>query len=117
MSIGRNIQKIREIKGIKQASLAKSLDVSQQRLSQIEQSEEVDEILLNSISKALNVTTDAIINYKEDYAINNFNSFASNGQSINYQIVMTDKLIEVYEKLISEKETRIKMLESQLSNK
>ena len=114
MKIGTSIQRIREIKGIKQVNLAKSLQITQQRLSQIEQSDEIDDRMLQSISEALETTTDAIRNFKEEYAINNFNNFATNGQSINYQIVMTDKLIEVYEKLLQEKDKKIKFLEEQL---
>ncbi len=95
MNIGHRIRKIREIKGFKQETLAKMLDITQQRLSQIENTSEIDEKLLFKISEALNITPDAIKNFRDDLAINNFNNFTQNGQCINYQIVMTDKLIDV----------------------
>lgn len=49
--IGRKISRIREIRGIKQDYLAIELGVSQQTISKIEQSEEVDDAMLEKIAK------------------------------------------------------------------
>ena len=43
MHIGRKISRIRELRGIKQETLAQELGVSQQAVSKLEQSEAVDD--------------------------------------------------------------------------
>jgi transcriptional regulator with XRE-family HTH domain len=48
--IGRKISRIREIRGIKQDFLAIELGVSQQTISKIEQSEEVEDSTLEKIA-------------------------------------------------------------------
>jgi len=49
--IGRNISRLRELRGIKQDALAFSIGVSQQTISHIENSEKVDEDKLELIAK------------------------------------------------------------------
>ena len=63
--IGRKISRIREIKGIKQDALAIELGVSQQTISKIEQSEEVENLTLEKIANALGVTVEGIKNFTE----------------------------------------------------
>ena len=69
--IGRRIERIRELKGIKQETLASSLGVSQQTISRIERSDTVDEEKLEKIAEALGVSTEAIKNFDENAAIVN----------------------------------------------
>jgi DNA-binding XRE family transcriptional regulator len=54
--IGRKISKIRELRGMKQEALAAELGISQQAVSKIEQSAEVEEEALQKIAKVLAVT-------------------------------------------------------------
>ncbi len=58
--IGRKISKLRELKGIKQETLAAELGISQQAVSKIEQSADVKEEALDKIAKVLGLTLDAI---------------------------------------------------------
>lgn len=51
LHIGRKISKIRELKGIKQETLAHELDISQQAVSKIEQSADVDGEALEKIAQ------------------------------------------------------------------
>jgi transcriptional regulator with XRE-family HTH domain len=125
--IGRNICRIRELKSIKQEALADLLGTSQQAVSRIESSENVDEANLSRVAKALGMTPDAIKNFDEEKTImniqNNYegsNQGANNVSAGNYQCTFNplDKLMEaleenkrLYEALLKEKEERIKLLE------
>ena len=110
--IGRNISRIRELKGMKQEILAEAIGVSQQTVSSIEGSEEVDNKRLVEIAKALGVTVEAIENFSEESVFNFFNNFydnsASNGQGASGPIFTfnpLDKMVELYERLVlAEKE-------------
>jgi transcriptional regulator with XRE-family HTH domain len=73
--IGRKISRIREIRGIKQDFLAVELGVSQQTISKIEQSEEVEDSTLEKIATVLGVTVEGIKNFTEEGIVNYFNTF------------------------------------------
>ncbi|WP_348813882.1 helix-turn-helix domain-containing protein [Flavobacterium maritimum] len=102
--IGRNISRIRELRGMKQEALATAIGVSQQSVSNIEASETIEEEKLIEVAKALGVSADAIKNFTEENVINYFNNFydnsASNGQGAFAPIFNfnpLDKLVEAYE--------------------
>ncbi|KAF2079044.1 helix-turn-helix domain-containing protein [Flavobacterium sharifuzzamanii] len=105
--IGRNISRIRELKGMKQEALAIAIGLSQQTVSNIESSEKVDSEKLTEIAKALGVTVEAIENFSEESVFNFFNNFydnsASNGQGASGPIFTfnpLDKMVELYERLV-----------------
>ncbi|KQO21568.1 transcriptional regulator [Flavobacterium sp. Leaf82] len=110
--IGRNISRIRELRGMKQEILAEAIGISQQTISSIEGSEEIDTKRLVEIAKALGVTVEAIENFSEESVFNFFNNFydnsASNGQGASGPIFTfnpLDKMVELYERLVlAEKE-------------
>jgi transcriptional regulator with XRE-family HTH domain len=110
--IGRNIGRIRELRGMKQEALAEAIGISQQTISAIEGSEEVDNKRLVEIAKILGVTVEAIENFSEESVFNFFNNFydnsASNGQGASGPIFTfnpLDKVVELYERLVlAEKE-------------
>lgn len=103
--IGRNISRIREIKGMKQTTLADLLNISQQQVSIIENSANVEEARLESIAKVLEVPVEAIKEYSDEklMTIITNNTFTSNDSStLNAVSVMPtfnplDKLVEAYE--------------------
>ena len=64
--LGRNISRIREMKGMKQETLAEILGISQQKMSVIENTEELDDAKLNEIAKALEVPANAIKEYSDE---------------------------------------------------
>lgn len=82
--IGRKISRIRELHGIKQETLASELGVSQQSVSRMEQSEVLEDDVLENIAKILGVTTDAIKNFSEEAVINYFNTFNQFVSSSNF---------------------------------
>lgn len=103
--LGRNISRIREMKGMKQETLAEILGISQQKMSVIENTEELDDAKLNEIAKALDVPANAIKEYSDEKMLNVItnNTFNSNDSStLNAINVMPtfnplDKLVEAYE--------------------
>lgn len=78
LHIGRKISKVRELKGIKQETLASLMGVSQQAISKIEQSSDVEDLALEKIAQALGVTAEAIKNFTEEAVFNYFNNFHDN---------------------------------------
>jgi transcriptional regulator with XRE-family HTH domain len=103
LHIGRKISKIRELKGMKQEALAIELGISQQAVSKIEQSAEVEDAALEKIAKILGVTPEAVKNFSEEAVVNYFNTFNDNSTNngavyaFNSTFNPIDKLIEVYE--------------------
>ena len=101
--IGRKISRIRELRGIKQETLASELGVSQQSVSRMEQSEVLEDDVLENIAKILGVTTDAIKNFSDEAVVNYFNTFNQSVSSSNFGHNNTctfnpfDKLIELVE--------------------
>ena len=119
--VGRNISRLRELRGIKQEALAIAIGVSQQTISNIENSENVDHDKLELIAKELGITVEAIKNFSEDAVFNYFNSFSDN--SINQGPIGShnicnfnplDKLLEAYEE---NKKLYERLLEKKKKNK
>ncbi|HTI61041.1 helix-turn-helix transcriptional regulator [Mucilaginibacter sp.] len=107
LHIGRKISKIRELRGMKQETLAAELGISQQAVSKIEQSADVDGEALEKISKILGVPADAIKNFNDDAVLNIIsNTFTSQDTStlnaINFQPSFNpiDKIVELYNEKI-----------------
>ncbi len=114
--IGRKIERIRELKGMKQDTLAHKIGVSQQTISRIEQSEEIEDEKLQQIADALDVSVETIKAFNEDAAINNINNFHDNSTVntiINSQFNPVEKIIELYERLLKEKDEAIEMYKKQ----
>lgn len=101
--IGRNISRIRELKGMKQEALASAIGVSQQTISSIESSEKVDAEKLKLIANELGISVDAIENFSEENIVNYINNFydsSGNNGIFNPQHCTfnpIDKLVEVFE--------------------
>lgn len=123
--IGRKIGRIRELRGMKQEVLAIELGISQQAISNIEQSETIDDEKLKEIARALGVTPEAIKNFSDDAIFNYFSNFYDNstGQVYNSNCTFNplDKLIEsyeenrkLYERLLEAEKDKVAFLEKQL---
>ncbi|KAF2340568.1 helix-turn-helix domain-containing protein [Flavobacterium tistrianum] len=121
--IGRNISRIRELKGMKQEALAMAIGVTQQTVSNIEASESVEDEKLNQIAEALEVTVEAIKNFSEEAVFNYFNSFHDNIVTTG-SIFATDctfnpldKVVELYERLVQAEKDKVEYLEKLLNGK
>jgi transcriptional regulator with XRE-family HTH domain len=122
--IGRNISRIREIRGMKQEALAYAIGISQQSISNIEASETVDEEKLKAIAEALGVSAEAIKNFSEEAVLNNIQnnyegSIINDGPTINQNCTFNplDKVVELYERLVQAEKDKVEYLEKLLKNK
>jgi len=122
--IGRNISRIRELRGMKQEALAAAIGVSQQSVSNIEGSETVDEEKLNSIAEALGVSAEAIKNYSDETVLNNIQnnyegSVINSGPTVNHNCTFNplDKVVELYERLVQAEKEKNEYLEKLLKEK
>jgi transcriptional regulator with XRE-family HTH domain len=122
--IGHKIGRIRELRGLKQEFVAHELNVSQQTISKIEQSETVDEQILEQIASILGVSSEGIKNFSEE-AVFNIISNTFNNESVayveNYKCTFNplDKLIEayeenrkLYERLLQSEQEKIELLKN-----
>jgi transcriptional regulator with XRE-family HTH domain len=115
--IGRNICRIRELRDMKQEALAFAMGVSQQTISNLENSETVEDEKLQEVAKALGVTPEAIKNFTEEAVINFFNNFydnSSNNGAIhanNCTFNPLDKVVELYERLLQAEKDKVIYLE------
>ncbi|MBB4800703.1 transcriptional regulator with XRE-family HTH domain [Flavobacterium nitrogenifigens] len=122
--IGRNISRIRELRGMKQEALAIAIGVSQQYISTLEGSETVEKEKLNSIAAVLGVSTEAIENYSDENVLNIINNnFTSHDSStinaINVQPNFNplDKIVELYERLVQAEKDKVEYLERLMKEK
>jgi len=100
---------------IKQDYLASELGVSQQTISKIEQSEEVEDSTLEKIATVLGVTVEGIKNFTEEAIFNYFNNFhdSSTGDfRQNCTFNPLDKVVELYERLLQSEREKIELLKS-----
>ncbi|KGO87889.1 helix-turn-helix domain-containing protein [Flavobacterium suncheonense] len=120
--IGRKISRIRELRDMKQEALAAALGVSQQTISNIENSETVEEEKLQEIAKVLGVTAEGIRNFSEEAVFNIISNTYHNtssdnstliASSLNYQPTFNtvDKMIELYERLLQAEKDKVAYLE------
>ena len=120
--IGRNISRIRELRGMKQEALAQAIGSNQQAISGIEGSEEIDPKKLVEIAKALGVTVEAIESFSEENVFNYFNTFH---ESVSGSFITNnsctfnplDKVVELYERLVQAEKEKNEYLEKLLHGK
>ena len=121
--IGRKISKIRELRGMKQEALAMAIGVSQQTISNIENSEEVEEAVLVKIAEALEVPVEVIENFSEDAVFNIIGNTVNNhdnGALFNFQptfnpiekvIALFEEKEKLYERLLQAEKDKVAYLE------
>lgn len=125
--LGKKISRVRELRGMKQETLAEQLGISQQAISKIEQSENVEDVTLGRIAKALGVPPEAIKNFSEEATMYYFNTFNDNSinQGVNsfrdsssFILNPIEKWLEalaenkrLYEALLKEKDEKIALLQ------
>ncbi len=100
--IGRKISRIREIRGMKQETLASELGVSQQAVSKMEQSDRIDEDVLARVASALGVTPDTVRNYSDEAAVYNIQNYegANSAAGTFAQIVNNNCTFNALDKLV-----------------
>lgn len=105
--------------GKKQETLAAEMggDWTQKKVSLLEQKEEIEPAILQEVAKALKIPASAIENFDEDAAVqiisNTFNDNAVlNGINYNPTFNPVDRVVELYERIIKEKNEEIERLRS-----
>ena len=129
---GRNIKRFREMLGVKQDALASMLgdDWNQQKISLLEQKEQIDDPLLEQIAGQLKVPADAIKKFDEETAIFNIqNNFEgsnvgpnSASQNNNCTFNPLEKYAEameankeLYERLLQSEKEKNELLQNMLN--
>ncbi|MGE8340436.1 MAG: helix-turn-helix domain-containing protein [Flavobacterium sp.] len=120
--IGRNISRIRELRGMKQEALAIAIGMSQQTISNIEGSETVDDEKLNVIAEALGVSAEAIKSFSDEAVLNIMgntlhDSSFINGNNYNCTFNPIDKIVELYERLVQAEKDKVEYLERLMKGK
>jgi transcriptional regulator with XRE-family HTH domain len=115
MHIGKNIERICKLTGIKQTDLAKRLNTNQQEISRIESKAEIEDEMLERIAKAIGFPKEIIKAFSDEKLINSINQLDTT--VIAQYINPIEKIIELYEKQLIEKDKRIALLEKQLKGK
>lgn len=120
MHLGRKISRIRELRGMKQEALANELGISQQAISKLEQSEDIEDSTLDKVAKVLGVTAEAIKNFNEETVFNIIgNTYHDNSASLNFQCTFNplEKLLEaldankdLYERLLASEKEKFEIL-------
>lgn len=117
---GRNVKRFREMLGIKQEALASSLgdDWTQKKVSLLEQKETLEPEILDQVAKVLKVAPEAIRSFSEDAANHFFNTFYDHS-GFNYQCTFNplDKVMELYERLLTSEKEKVELLEKQATEK
>src|SRR5690606_10697310 len=119
--IGRKISRIRELRGMKQDALAFELGVSQQTVSNIENSAAVEADLLAQVAKILGVSTEAIENFSEEAVFNIINNTFQDNSSNNNNYLCTvnpiEKMVELYDRLEEAENAKVEYLERLLKGR
>jgi transcriptional regulator with XRE-family HTH domain len=121
--IGRKISRIRELRGMKQEALAAELGISQQAISKLEQSEEIEDSTLEKVAKVLGVSVEAIKNYSDEAVFNIISNTYHNtssdnstliASSLNYQPTFNtiEKIVELYERLLATEREKVEILKN-----
>ncbi|MBK7884010.1 MAG: helix-turn-helix transcriptional regulator [Chitinophagaceae bacterium] len=118
---GKNITRFRQMLGIKQDALAADMgdDWTQIKISRLEAKEEIEPAILEEVAKALKVPVQAIENFDEEAAISIVaNTIHNHDQAavISYQPTfnLVDKIVEILERTIKEKDEEIARLRGEL---
>ncbi len=109
--IGQNISKIRELLGIKQETLAANLKISQQTVSKIEQTKQLNQHTINRIAAALEVPATAIAQYNDKLIIDYLKGCVG-GHPMNVvpqyfellkkMVVLFEQILQLEQKTVSE---------------
>lgn len=115
---GNNLKRTREIIGVKQLALAEDCGWSQQKMSQLENSEEIDEETLKIVAEKLGVTPEFIKNFNDEktiYYIQNHNTFRDNSSTQHFKPQINngsvDQLFQLLEKYLQDDQKKTAQIE------
>jgi transcriptional regulator with XRE-family HTH domain len=116
---GKNVARFRQMLGMKQDLLASLLgeEWTQLKISRLEAKEEIEDVILDDVARALKIPVDAIKNFDEEAAIsivaNNFTSQdTSTLNAINPYCTFNpvDKIVELFERLVASEKEKVNLM-------
>ncbi|WP_455592850.1 helix-turn-helix domain-containing protein [Bacteroides sp.] len=125
---GHNIKLARQLKGIKQEELAEKMQMPVASVSKHENTETIDDQMLNKFAKALDIPIEFLKTVEgfsntvvfENNTITNNDHATSVGYAEtlndNKTINPLDKVVELYERLLKEKDEKYATLEKRVQN-
>ncbi|WP_455584006.1 helix-turn-helix domain-containing protein [Bacteroides sp.] len=129
---GHNIRRIRIEKGIKQDAMAKLMNLSRPAVSKYEQTKVIDDEMLHRFSKALDVPVEYLKALEENAPSVVFENITNDVHDNNDSVVNStgyanvqnatnifnpiDKITELYERLLKEKDEKYAALEQRIKN-
>lgn len=108
-NVAEKIKKIREEKNYSQSYLAQELGITQKAYSKIENGETkltIDHLF--KIAHALDITVNELLSAESFNVYNNYHTH--NGEGIVVNKLLSEKTVELYERLIASKEAEIEAL-------
>ncbi|HFK5575233.1 helix-turn-helix domain-containing protein [Elizabethkingia anophelis] len=129
---GRNVKRFREMLGIKQEALVFDIggDWNQKKVSLLEQKEVIEDALLQKIAEVLKIPVEAIQNFDEEQAVNIISNTFDNGAFLNMGHTPTfninpieeikklhEEKMELYERMLKEKDEMMARLEKLIDKK
>ena len=126
---GYNVKRLREILGVKQEDLAERLQLSQQTVSRYENTEILEDNILNNVAKALNIPVDSIKNFSEEGVVSIFgNNYQDEAVSyaVHYKctfnplekvVSLYDEKVELLERMLKTEQEKVSLLEEVLKGK
>lgn len=106
MHLGRNIAKLRSIKGYKQEEFAKLLKMSQQAVSRLENKKDIEEEMLQLVANKLEVPIEAIRAFNTEAVLHNFNQQGGNVNNVVEHLTINpiEKIELLYKQIIKDKD-------------
>ena len=118
IKIGSNIKKLRELKGFSRQYIADNIGMSLKTYGNIENEITSPDInTLEKIASTIEVSIYKIFNFDEKIILNNHGKHVENFGSSFHQYAANGDLKIMYEKLLTEKDMRIKQYEELLMAK
>ncbi len=127
---GRNIKMARTCQDITQEDLGFRVNMSQSKISALELEEEIEKPVLEEIAEALSIPVRFLTDFEPEDMMNSYNVYEndfttgehSHGDNIGQKIVEQeennyyplDKVTELYERLLQEKDRQIEELKAKL---
>jgi len=119
--IGRKIRRIRELRDMKQETLAEALGTTQKAISLMESKETIADEKLNEVANALGVSAEAIKNFSDEAVLNIIGNtyHVDNSSAVNYGCTFNplDKVVELYERLVQAEKDKVEYLEKLFKNR
>lgn len=105
--LGQNIARLRGFRKMPQKEMASKLNMAQQTYSNLENKAEIDEDLLDRIAAVLDFPVQAIKEL-DSQSVLSVNQQGGNTGSVFYQYNPNEQIIELYERMLKQKDELLK---------